>query len=191
MRGNMPTVFPASRYEIRSKFRAPLPFVFEWCTDYSSDDPRLEKENYTRKILGRKGRRVTYEDLYDTPNGWMWSHQTVTLHPPNRWHAEALGNYREWSLEYTLKELPDGRTELTLRGQRRPTPLGGRNPPRPGWSESCEPRGGTSAAPWSGTIERPQAPAFGPDASSNHYSVVAAAAVSHSQRRLRALGHNP
>jgi len=126
----MPTVFPASRYEIRSKFRAPLPFVFEWCTDYSSDDPRLEKENYTRKILGRKGRRVTYEDLYDTPNGWMWSHQTVTLHPPNRWHAEALGNYREWSLEYTLKELPDGRTELTLRGQRRPTPLGGRNPPK-------------------------------------------------------------
>ncbi len=119
-----------SVYEIRSTFRAPLSFVFDWCTDYTPDDPRLEKDRYRRKILSRKGRHVVYEDLHDTPEGWMWSHNTVTLLPPNRWHAEATGSHREWDLDYTLRELPGGRTQLTLHGVRRPTTLGGRNPPK-------------------------------------------------------------
>jgi hypothetical protein len=117
-------------YEVRSTFRAPLPFVFEWCTDYTPGDPSLEKEPFTRRILERSRRRAVYEDLFDTPNGWMWSHQVVTLRPPNRWHAEATGSHRTWSLDYVLTELPDGGTELWLRGERTPTPLAGRNPPK-------------------------------------------------------------
>jgi hypothetical protein len=116
-------------YEIRSRFRAPLPFVFRWCTDYTPDDARLEKDDYTRRIVKRSTRKVVYEDLSDSPNGWMWSHQEVTLRPPNRWHAEVTGSHRYWSLDYQLRELPDGRTELHLRGERRPTALG-KNPPK-------------------------------------------------------------
>jgi hypothetical protein len=59
----------------------------------------------------------------------MWSHQEVTLRPPNRWHAEATGSHRHWSLDYELRELPDGGTELHLRGERTPTALG-KNPPK-------------------------------------------------------------
>jgi hypothetical protein len=119
-----------SVYEIRSTFRAPLSFVYRWCTDYTPADPRLEKEDFTRKIVHRAARRVVYEDLYDTPKGWMWSHQVVTLHPPNRWHAEATGSHRTWSLDYELREVADGGTELLLRGVRRATSLGAPNPPK-------------------------------------------------------------
>jgi hypothetical protein len=73
---------------------------------------------------------VVYEDLTETPQGWMWSRQVVTLHPPDRWHAVAVGNYRTWNLDYSLRELSHGQTEFTMRGERRPTPLGVRNPPR-------------------------------------------------------------
>jgi hypothetical protein len=116
-------------YEIRTLFRAPLAYVYRWCTDYAPGDARLEKDDYTRKILTRNARSVVYEDLSETSKGWMWSHQVVTLRPPNRWHAEATGSHRHWSLDYELRELPDGGTELHLRGVRTPTQLG-KNPPK-------------------------------------------------------------
>ena len=126
----MPPASHPRRYEIRQKFRAPLEYVFAWCTDYTTEDPRLEGERYQRQILARSRRRVVYEDLTDSPGGWMWSRQTVTLMPPDRWTAEANGNYRSWKLDYRLRALPGHRTELRLVGLRRATPLGAPNPAR-------------------------------------------------------------
>ncbi|MCI4360619.1 MAG: hypothetical protein L3J91_02860 [Thermoplasmata archaeon] len=120
--------FPVSVYEIRMTFRVPLEFAYRWCTDYSAEDRKLEGEKGSRQIIDRRARTVVYEDLDATPHGWMWSRQTVTLRPPDRWHAEALGNYRTWSLDYRLRALPDGQTEFRMVGRRRATPLGVRNP---------------------------------------------------------------
>jgi hypothetical protein len=117
-------------YAIRAIFSAPLPFAYAWCTDYTPDDRRLEGDPGSRKILRKGTRRVVYEDLNETPTGWMWSRQTVRLQPPDRWQAVAIGNYRTWNLDYALRALPDGRTEFTMRGERRATPLGVRNPPK-------------------------------------------------------------
>jgi hypothetical protein len=119
-----------SVYEIRSVFRAPLPFAYAWCTDYTAEDRKLEGDPGSRQIIKRGSRKVVYEDLNETPHGWMWSRQTVTLHPPNRWHATANGNYRTWKLDYSLRELSAGRTEFTMRGERRATALGVKNPPK-------------------------------------------------------------
>jgi len=121
---------PVSIYEIQRTFRAPLDFVYAWCTDYTSRDRTLQGETGSRQIIRKTARTVVYEDLDETPRGWMWSRQTVTLQPPNRWHAEAVGNYRTWKLDYSLGELPDGLTEFTMRGERRATPLGVKNPPK-------------------------------------------------------------
>lgn len=119
---------PVSEYRIRLTFRAPLKFAYAWCTDYSPEDRKLEGDPGQRQILRKRGRTVVYEDLNETPHGWMWSRQTVTLHPPDRWTATAEGNYRTWELVYTLRELPGDRTEFTMVGKRRATPLGVRNP---------------------------------------------------------------
>jgi hypothetical protein len=119
---------PVRVYQIRMTFRAPLRFAYAWCTDYSEEDRKLEGDPGSRQIIRKGARTVVYEDLNETPHGWMWSRQTVTLHPPDRWTATADGNYRTWKLDYSLRELPDGRTEFTMRGRRRATPLGGRNP---------------------------------------------------------------
>ena len=119
---------PVTTYNFRAIFRAPLPYVFRWCTDYSPEDPRLAKEDSRRRILARSARRVIFEDLYDGPEGWVWSHDVVTLDPPNHWHAEIVGSHREWVIDYRLRELPGGRTELSFRGRRRSTAHGVRNP---------------------------------------------------------------
>ena len=118
---------PIKTYEIRRTFRAPVDFVFAWCTDYTARDRKLQGEVGFRQILRKTSRGAVYEDLTDTPHGWEWSRQTVAFHPPNRWTATAVGNYRTWNLEYSLRELTDGRTEFHMRGKRRATSLG-RNP---------------------------------------------------------------
>jgi len=121
---------PPRVYRFRSSFDAPLPFVYAWCTDFSPEDARLEGEEFTRRILERTARRVAYEDLSDEPTGWMWSHYVVNLRPPRRWHAEAVGSHRTWSIDYELSAKPDGTTELSFRGTRRATALAGKNPPK-------------------------------------------------------------
>jgi hypothetical protein len=52
----------------------------------------------------------------------------VTLVPPDRWHAEAFGSHRTWSIDYRLRSLPEGITELSFRGRRYPNKFGGPNP---------------------------------------------------------------
>ncbi len=115
-------------YAIRTVFRVPLGYAFRWCTDYSPEDGRLSKEGNRRRIVRRSRRQIVYEDLTDTSHGWSWSRQTVTLHPPDRWTAVARGNYRNWQLAYELRSLGTDRTELRMRGVRRPVLLGRRNP---------------------------------------------------------------
>jgi hypothetical protein len=124
----MPT--EESTYAIRRIFRVPAEFAYAWCTDYSDIDRKLEGEEGSRRILRRTARQVVYEDLTPTPEGWAWSRYTVTLNPPQGWSATAVGNYRTWRLDYRLRPLPDGTTEFTLRGRRRPTMLGTKNPAR-------------------------------------------------------------
>jgi hypothetical protein len=115
-------------YEIRRTFNVPLDFAYRWCTDFTAHDGRLSKEGNSRQILRRSSRLVVYEDLYPSPDGWMWSRQTVTLRPPNQWTAVADGNYRRWELVYTLRSLDENRTEFTLRGERRPQFMSQKNP---------------------------------------------------------------
>ncbi len=132
----MPKRWPGPRYEVRATFRAPLGFVYRWCTDYTPKDAHLEQEEYERRILYRSYRKVIYEDLYDTKEGWHWSRHVVRLLPPNRWHSDSVGSHRVVSLDYRLSPLPGNRTQLTLTARRRPSGVGAKNPPKSQWERS-------------------------------------------------------
>lgn len=113
---------------VKVVFRVPIDFAFKWCTDYTPEDAALEEESYTRKIIERSSRRVIFEDLEDTPSGWVWGRDVVTLRPPNRWSMKGVGNRRDVTAEYVLTSLPDGRTQLELRWWRFPKPPGRKIP---------------------------------------------------------------
>jgi len=115
-------------YRFRVTFNAPLSFVFRWCTDYRAVDPSLEGEKYQRRVLERTRRKVVYEDLEELPGGWSWARHVVTLDPPDHWRSASVGNRRDFLLDYWLRRLPGGRTEMRFLGRRRATPLGGTNP---------------------------------------------------------------
>jgi hypothetical protein len=112
--------WPSPIHEIRVPFRAPLSYVYRWLTDYSSQDPALEEGNYQRKVIEKDRRHAVLEDLTETKKGWEWYRTTVTLQPPDRWHAELRGNVPDWSLDYRLTPLGSDRTLLTIRWRMRP-----------------------------------------------------------------------
>ncbi|MGI0070622.1 MAG: SRPBCC family protein [Thermoplasmata archaeon] len=118
--------FPGPQYHIATVIRAPLPYVYAWCTDFDAQDAQRERDDYARKIVGRTPRRVVFEDLTDSDSGWSWRRHTVTLRPPNRWHSDSLGSHRDAALDYELTALSPERTRLDLRWRRRPTVLGRR-----------------------------------------------------------------
>lgn len=111
-------------YHVTATFRAPLRYVFAWCTDFQPGDDRLEKESFTRKIISRAPRRVVYEDLEEGPTGWVWARHDVALRPPTRWHSESVGSHRVASIDYLLTPLSETRTRLDLRWRRARTALG-------------------------------------------------------------------
>ncbi len=132
----MPKGGPSRHYQVRATFRAPLPFVFRWCTDYTAEDGRYSGEGYERRILARSVRNVVLEDLFDTEHGWIWIHRAVRLQPPDRWHADSVGSDRILSVDYRLSSLPGGRTRLTIDVRRRPYGLGKANPPKTEWQRN-------------------------------------------------------
>lgn len=121
---------PGPEYRVTTVFRVPLAFAYRWCTDFRPDDAGREGESYDRRILERTPRRVVYEDLGSTGTGWRWVRAEVTLRPPNRWHAESVGNYRDASIDYTLTALGPQRTRFTMVWHRRATRLAGKPPSR-------------------------------------------------------------
>lgn len=99
---------------VTAVFRVPLDFAFAWCTDYTPQDAALEGESYERKVIERTPRSVVFEDLEETPSGWVWARDVVSLRPPRRWHMESVGSHRDVTADYALTTLPDGRTQLEL-----------------------------------------------------------------------------
>ncbi len=96
-------------------FRAPLPFVYKWCTDYTPQDLKYGGEKGERRIIKRDSKRVIFENLYDVGRGWSWERHTVTLKPPDAWHSEGWGNYSVSFIDYKLSELSNDRTKLDMR----------------------------------------------------------------------------
>jgi hypothetical protein len=114
-------------FHVSVVFRAPVGFVYSWCTDYSSDDAKITGEDkmfhLRRKIVQKSARQVVFENIYDEGRGWAWERHTVTLRPPDRWHSDGFGNYQESHLDYRLTELPRDRTRLTMRWRSRSSSL--------------------------------------------------------------------
>src|SRR5690349_8078543 len=47
-------------YSVRKTFAAPLPAVYDWCTDFRDDDPEIAKSTATRHIVEKGADRVIW-----------------------------------------------------------------------------------------------------------------------------------
>jgi hypothetical protein len=94
--------------------RAPIRFVFDWCTDYRESDPKITGTKSRRKILSRKENRVVYLSQYRMHGKPRSAVIVVTLYPHEAWHLDFIGDDDEEVGEYVLKRLGPRKTRLDM-----------------------------------------------------------------------------
>jgi hypothetical protein len=96
---------------------APLPFVYRWCTDFREDDYKITGSKIRRLILEKSNRRAVY---ITTQKGSKVGTAVgiVTLHPPNRWHFDSIGDQRNVTGKYWLKKLGPRKVKLEIEFKR-------------------------------------------------------------------------
>jgi hypothetical protein len=101
-------------FRVSKMIHAPLPFVYAWCTDYSESDPKITGSKARRKILLKAGRHVIYTSSYRSGGKPKIGVNIVTLHPPNRWHLDFIGDEDDETGDYRLTRLGPRRTRLNM-----------------------------------------------------------------------------
>ena len=101
-------------YRISRIINAPLPFVYDWCTDYREDDYKITGSKSRRTFIEKTRRRVIWASRYPSNGGFGLAVNIVTLHPPRGWHLDWFGQEDNEVAEYRLRKLDPSRTRLNI-----------------------------------------------------------------------------
>jgi hypothetical protein len=111
----MPAKRTSQTYKFSKVIEAPLPFVYNWCTDFREDDAGLTGSQTKTKILEKTKTRFIMTDSYMEKGKPVESVTVVTLKPPNAWHLDYAGNEAESEVgSYKLTRLGAKRTRLDM-----------------------------------------------------------------------------
>lgn len=117
----MPTpghrVFATQTFRVSKVIEAPLKYVYEWCTDYRSDDWTLSKRrpHPSYKVVKLSRRRVLRVRLVSSSkNDPDIAIDLVRLAPPNAWHTNQIDEQDLMALTYRLTAVGAKRTRLDL-----------------------------------------------------------------------------
>ncbi len=101
-------------YTLTKTIKAPIQFVFDWCTDFREDDYKLTDSSSRRTMYNRSGEKVVYVDEERVGGEVRRSKSEVSLFPPNRWVLNAEGDVENEEGEYQLETKGKSATVLTM-----------------------------------------------------------------------------
>jgi hypothetical protein len=101
-------------YHLNKTIKAPIQFVFDWCTDFREDDYKLTDSTFRRTMYSRSGNRVVYVDEENLDGEVRRSKSEVTLIPTDRWILHNVGDELDEDGEYRLRELDANSTSLKM-----------------------------------------------------------------------------
>ncbi len=102
-----------ANYQFSRIFNAPLRFVYNWCTDYSEVDPKITGAKLRRIVIQKTKSMAVYINKPKNAEPGM-TINIVTLHPPDRWHMNLIGEERDGTGEYHLTRLGPRSTKLNV-----------------------------------------------------------------------------
>ena len=102
-------------FRVSKIINAPLRPVYNWCTDFSEDDPQLTGSKSQRKILEKTKKRAIYVQIYEGADGKQKvGVNIVALKPPTSWHLDFFGEEDDETGEYRLRSLGKNKTKLDM-----------------------------------------------------------------------------
>ena len=104
------------RYKYSTTFKAPIKYVFNWCTDYRTDDNKITGGKYPRIILEKTKNRVVFASYKQGSDGTpKLAVRVVTLNPSKySWHLDYFGEEDLETGEYRLKRVGKNVTRLDM-----------------------------------------------------------------------------
>jgi hypothetical protein len=97
--------------------QAPSRYVYDWCTDYRSDDGRLSTARPRPKfrVIRVSPRRVVRIRVYRESDRDPWlTVERIRLNPPRSWHQDQLDETDQQSVDYRVTAVGRTRTRLQL-----------------------------------------------------------------------------
>jgi hypothetical protein len=110
-------IYGTSTARVSLVIHAPRRYVYDWCTDYRSDDVRFSNRHPrpTFRVIRISPRRVVRIRV-----GWGSGRDPriaidlVRLKPPRSWHLDQIDETDRQSLDYRVSALGRARTRLQL-----------------------------------------------------------------------------
>jgi hypothetical protein len=115
-----PPTYETMRFQ--KLIRAPLPFVFHWCTDYRDDDDRITDSiyQYRARILLREPRRIVrIITVPGSSRNRTTDLEIISLYPPDRWRLRKLSFTDDETGTYRLVRQSPHVTLLTMTFRRK------------------------------------------------------------------------
>lgn len=101
-------------FHVSKAIRAPLGYVYDWCTDYRESDPKITGSKAKRRILLKTKHRVIYTSAYLSGGKPKSAVNVVTLYPPRAWHLDFVGDEDDEAGNYVLTSLGPRKTRLDM-----------------------------------------------------------------------------
>jgi len=106
------------KYRGSKTFKAPLDFVFAWCTDYREDDVKMTGSKSRRTMLEKTPHRVVWVVTYKQEGKTREGLRVVWPHPPDAWELDTCGDMADWGERergwYKLTPKGNNRTRLDM-----------------------------------------------------------------------------
>jgi len=110
-------IYGTTTVRLSFEIRAPLRYVYEWCTDFRSDDGRFSsrRPGPVYRVIRISPRRVLRVRIAPGPGpDPAIAVDLVRLNPPRSWHLDQIDEADRQSLDYRLSRVGRGRTRLLL-----------------------------------------------------------------------------
>jgi hypothetical protein len=101
-------------YKASKTFRAPIGYVFQWCTDFREDDGKMVGSKAKRTFVERTDKRIIWIAEYKEKGKTKEGVRVVWLRPPDAWYLDTCGDGREVG-EYRLTEKGKNKTRLDMK----------------------------------------------------------------------------
>jgi hypothetical protein len=110
-------LYGTTRVRLSLAIRAPSRYVYEWCTDYRSDDGRFSRARPrpTFQVIRISARRVLRIRVHrGRGRDPAIAVELVRLNPPHSWHLDQIDETDRQSLDYRVTAIGRARTRLHL-----------------------------------------------------------------------------